>query len=241
MDRVLIVKTGDALKVLIDERGDYEDWIIRGLGLPRSAVEVAMVYKGDELPDPERIAGAVVTGSASLVTDREPWSERTAVWLKEAVRTETPVLGICYGHQLLAHGLGGRVARNPRGREIGTVEVRLNGEAGKDALLQGFPPSIRVQTTHVESVVELPPGARLLASSDLDPHHAFALGAAAWGVQFHPEFDAGVVRQYIETRRDEIEAEGLDADALRGAACDSPYGTALLRRFSELLRKPQEI
>ena len=173
------------------------------------------------------------------MTGREPWSERTAAWLAEAVRTETPVLGICYGHQLLAHGLGGQVARNPRGREIGTVEVRLGGAAGADPLLQGFPPSIRVHVTHVESVVELPPGARLLASSDGDPHHAFALGTAAWGVQFHPEFDAGVVRQYIEARREEIVAEGLDPDALHATACESPYGTALLRRFSELLRRPQ--
>ncbi len=240
MDKVLIVKTGDALPVLIDERGHYEDWIIRGLGLPRGAVEVVSVYEGGALPDPERIAGAVVTGSASLVTDREPWSERTAAWLVEVVRTETPVLGICYGHQLLAHGLGGRVARNPLGREIGTIEVRLNDEAGKDPLLAGFPPSIRVHATHVESVVDLPPGARLLASSSGDPHHAFALGSAAWGVQFHPEFDAGVVRHYIEARRDLIRAEGLDADALYEAACESPYGTALLRRFSELLRQPQK-
>jgi len=236
----LIVKAGDALPALIEEKGHYEDWIIRGLGLPRLSVEVVTVYKGDELPDPGSIAGAVVTGSAALVTDREPWSERTAAWLADAVRTETPVLGICYGHQLLAHAMGGRVARNPLGREIGTVEVRLNSAAGEDRLLQGFPPSIRVHVTHIESVIELPPGARLLACSDGDPHQAFSLGPAAWGVQFHPEFDARVVRQYIEARRDAILAEGLDADALYQAACESPYGTALLRRFSELLRRPQE-
>lgn len=240
MDKVLIVKTGDALPVLIEERGHYEDWIIRGLGLPRGSVEVAAVYEGDALPDPKSIAGAVVTGSAALVTEREPWSERTAAWLVDAVRAETPVLGICYGHQLLAHALGGRVARNPLGREIGTVEVRLNSDAGEDPLLQGFPPSIRVQVTHVESVVELPPGARLLACSEGDPHQAFSLGPAAWGVQFHPEFDASVVRQYIEARRESILAEGLDADVLFEAVCESPYGTALLRRFSELLTQPQE-
>ena len=60
----------------------------------------------------------------------------------------------------------------------------------------------------------LPPGARLLASSRGDPHQAFAVGDHAWGVQFHPEFDADVVRAYLEARRDAVRAEGLDPDAL---------------------------
>jgi GMP synthase (glutamine-hydrolysing) len=233
--RVLVVKTGTTLPQLRPQRGDYEDWIVEGLGLPRERVELAVVYEGETLPKPRELAGVVVTGSSALVSAREPWSERAAAWMREAVVAGTPLLGICYGHQLLAHALGGRVGRNPRGGEIGTVTVELQAAARQDPLLGGLPARLTVQATHVESVLELPPGARLLASSATDPHQAFACGERAWGVQFHPEFDAEVVRTYLEVRREEIREEGIDAEALERAVEESPHGTQLLRRFAQLL------
>jgi GMP synthase (glutamine-hydrolysing) len=176
----------------------------------------------------------VVTGSAAMVTDGEAWSEAVAVWLGVAVEARTPLLGICFGHQLLAHALGGRVGRNPRGREIGSVDVTFRAQP--DPLLDILPVRARLQTTHVESVVELPPGVRSLAWSALDPHHAFRVGEWAWGVQFHPEFDADVSRRYLRARRAQLLAEGLDPDALLAACGDAPHGTALLGRFAQLVR-----
>ena len=232
---MLVVKTGTTLPQLRPHRGDYEDWIVERLGLPWERIELVVVYEGETLPAPHEPAAVVVTGSSALVSAREPWSERTAAWLREAVTTGTPLLGICYGHQLLAHALGGRVGRNPRGREIGTVAVELQAAAREDPLLGGLPAQLTVQATHVESVLELPPGARLLASSAIDPHQAFACAERAWGVQFHPEFDAQVVRTYLEVRREEIREEGIDPESLERAVEDSPHGTRLLRRFAELL------
>jgi len=232
---VLVIKTGTTLPELRPRRGDYEDWIVERLGLPWERIELVVVYEGETLPDPHEPAGVVVTGSSALVSAREPWSERAAAWLREVVATGTPLLGICYGHQLLAHALGGRVGRNPRGREIGTVALELHAAAREDPLLGGLPAQLKVQATHVESVLELPPGARLLASSATDPHQAFACGERAWGVQFHPEFDAEVVRTYLEVRREEIRGEGIDPESLERAVEESPHGTRLLRRFAELL------
>ena len=232
---MLVIKTGTTLPELRPRRGDYEDWIVERLGLPWERIELVVVYEGETLPDPHEPAGVVVTGSSALVSAREPWSERAAAWLREAVATGTPLLGICYGHQLLAHALGGRVGRNPRGREIGTVALELHAAAREDPLLGGLPAQLKVQATHVESVLELPPGARLLASSATDPHQAFACGERAWGVQFHPEFDAEVVRTYLEVRREEIRGEGIDPESLERAVEESPHGTRLLRRFAELL------
>jgi len=236
MRPLLIVKSGRTLPELARRRGDYEDWISAGMGLDPAWLRIAHVYENAPLPEPDAFAGVVVTGSSAMVSHREPWSERTAAWLAGAVRAGTPVLGICYGHQLLAHGLGGRVGPNPRGREIGTVEVALSTAARGDPLFEQLPERLRVQATHVEAVLELPAGARLLGSSDADPHQAFAVGERAWGVQFHPEFDADVVRAYLTARRELLLAEGLDPEALWRAASDSPHGTAILRRFARLLR-----
>lgn len=235
MSRVLIVKTGGTLPELRAQRGDYEEWIAAGMGFARSEVDVVAVAQGEKLPARESPAGVVVTGSSAMVSHREPWSERTAEWLARAALGGTPVLAICYGHQLLAHALGGEVGRNPRGREIGTVVVRRLGAAQLDPLLGVWSEAEPAHVTHLESVLALPAGAVRLAESDLDPVQAFSVGERAWGVQFHPEFDAETARAYIAARRDRMRAEGLDPDALIADVRDAPGGPRLLRRFAELI------
>ncbi len=237
MDPLLIVKTGTTFASLAGEYGDFEDWISTGMGLDRNRVTVIAVFEGEALPDPKRFAGVVVTGSSAMVSHRETWSESTAEWLRDAVQCTTPVLGICYGHQLLAHALGGRVGPNPRGRQIGTVRVRLGEKAEDDALLAGFGGSLCAHTTHAEAVLELPDAATPLGSSKRDPYTAFCFGTAAWGVQFHPEFDAHVMRRYIEERRELLAAEGIDVDDRLAQVEECPDAAAVLRRFCEVLNR----
>jgi len=236
MKPMLIVKTGCTLASISRRRGDFETWIEAGLGWPSERLRVVRVDEGEALPEPEEVAGAIVTGSAAMVSQLEEWSERTGRWLARAVEVGTWILGICYGHQLLAHALGGRVGPNPNGREIGTVEVEFAPEASNDPLLGVLPRRVRLHTSHVESILELPQPARLLASSALDRNHAYAVGRHAWGVQFHPEFDADVMRGYLEGRREAVEAEGQDVDALLAAVRETPEGPQLLARFGELAR-----
>jgi GMP synthase (glutamine-hydrolysing) len=147
-----------------------------------------------------------------------------------------PILGVCYGHQLLAYAFGGSVGYNPRGRHAGTARVHTTAAAASDALFEPLPRELVVQVSHSQSVLELPQGALLLAHTALDPHHAFRIGARTWGVQFHPEFDAEVSRRYIALRRERILSEGLDPDALIAAVQPSDHGAQLLRRFAELTR-----
>jgi GMP synthase (glutamine-hydrolysing) len=237
MDPLLIVKTGTTFASLAAECGDFEDWISTGMGLDQNRVTVIAVFEGEALPDPKRFAGVVVTGSSAMVSHRETWSESTAEWLRDAVQYTTPVLGICYGHQLLAHALGGRVGPNPSGRQIGTVRVQLAEKAEDDALLAGFGGSLRAHTSHAEVVLKLPDAAVRLGSSQRDPNSAFCFGAAAWGVQFHPEFDAHVMRRYIEERRELLVAEEIDVDDRLGAVEECPDAAAVLSRFRELLNR----
>ncbi len=229
---MLIVKTGTVRTALAEADSDFDDWIADGLGRP---VLVCSVFEGDELPAPNTTGGVVVTGSAAMVRDREAWIERTAEWLRTAVEAGVPILGICFGHQLLAHALGGRVGPNPRGREIGTINVALTGLAAADPLLGGLPARIEVQATHLESVIELPPGAVLLASSALDPHHAFRIPCRpTWGLQFHPELSAAVTRGYIEAKRHDMQTEGLEPDRLLAGVRETRWGNDILARFAQL-------
>jgi GMP synthase (glutamine-hydrolysing) len=230
---LLIVKTGSTMPHLAAERGDYEDWIAAGVGRPN--VEVCRVEDGEALPDPDHPRAVVVTGSSALVTDRLGWSERTRAWLPAIVERETPLLAICYGHQLLADALGGEVGRNRYGREIGQIDVQLTDEGADDPLLGGLSGTLRVSSSHRQSVRRLPPSARRLGFNEADENQAYAVGRRAWGVQFHPEWDHGVIRAYLEDRVDTLREEGLDPDELLARVAPSPHGATVLRRFGELV------
>jgi GMP synthase (glutamine-hydrolysing) len=235
MLRVLLLQVGHTFSEIAAIRGDYDVWFREGLGVREDELDVRPVYAGAALPAHFDYAGVVVTGSGSMVTDREPWSEATAEYLREAVTRELPVLGVCYGHQLLAHVFGGLVGYNPVGRNIGTTRVELREAAASDALLQGFANPLYVHVSHSQRVIDLPAEAVLLGACERDPHHAFRIGRCAWGVQFHPEFSAQTARDYIRIRSETIAAEGLDPDALLAGVRESTDGEQILRRFRSLI------
>jgi len=184
------------------------------------------------LPHPEALAGLVVTGSPHSVTDREPWVLSGEAYLRGVVEMGLPVLGVCFGHQMLAQALGGRVERNPRGREIGTVELTLQAD---DPLFRNEERPYWVNMSHLDSVVERPPNAELLGATKLDPHAALRFAERAWGVQFHPEFDREIIGHYAIRRSEALIEEGLDPQAVTEAAMDAPAGARVLRRFVERL------
>jgi GMP synthase (glutamine-hydrolysing) len=231
---LVVLVAGDPVDSVRREQGGFAD-LVREVARPawQGAWIDVDLRDGSPLPGLTDIAGVLVTGSASSVTERAPWMLRAEDYLRSLVRERVPTFGICFGHQLLAEGLGGHVARNPRGREIGTVDVELLAE---DPLLDARARPFRANATHVDTVERLPPGATVLARTAIDPHAAVRFSEAAWGVQFHPEMNASAIRGYLETRREIISLEGLDPDALLASADDAAAGASTLRRFVELVR-----
>lgn len=234
--RFLIVQTGSTLPQLRPRHGDFPDWFRRGLGLRADEVDVVRVHEGETLPQPGLHAGTIVTGSPAMVSERERWSEDTAAWLRRAIEAGQPVLGVCYGHQLLAHALGGRVDDHPRGREVGTVAIERTADGESDALLGATPACFRAHATHRQSVLDLPSGATALARSAHDPHQAVRYAPRAWGLQFHPEFSVDVIRGY---RRLPAPANCDGPCCAAHAEAPAPHARRLLHRFRQLAVRAQ--
>ncbi len=235
MTELIVVQPGRKLASLADVEGDFADWILAGMGIPRANARVVYPQDGDALPMLDQASAVVVTGAGAMVTDGEAWIGDSARWLAEVVAAELPVLGICFGHQLLAEALGGEVADNPHGIEVGTVLTRLTEAAGHDPLFSKWERETAVQASHRQSVLALPPAAVRLAASEKDPNHAFRIGGQAWGVQFHPEFNRRIACAYTDYYRSDLPEQGDDADALIAAIRETPCGPALLRAFAAFI------
>jgi len=122
---ILIIKCGSADRAVAGKMGDYESWLIRALGGDPSHFTVVYPAKGEAMPDPDRCAAVLTTGSASAVTERRPWMLSTGEYILRAGEAKVPVLAVGFGHQLLGEMLGGQVEKSPHGREFGTVEIAL--------------------------------------------------------------------------------------------------------------------
>jgi GMP synthase (glutamine-hydrolysing) len=191
-----------------------------------------------ELPSTFDYDGAVITGSRASVYWENPWIDSLIDWTAAAADRDLPILGVCYGHQVLAEALGGRVADMGE-YEIGYREVHRTGV--DDELLGGLPESLTVFTTHSDHVVDLPPGATLLAENDYGVH-AFRTGHA-FGVQFHPEYDPDTAASVTRGKDDQLSDERIQAvldgitDERYAAACEAKR---LFGNFVDYARQVRE-
>ncbi len=234
MKPLLIIKTGVRVNAVPPDWGDFEDWIMAGMGLPSSRFQVVDVFNGADLPAARQCDAVIITGSPAMVTDRHPWSEATAGWLRDAMDIELPMLGICYGHQLLAHALGGCVGYHPGGREIGTTTLTVLDAAEGDPVMANIQGEVPIHVSHSQTVLELPNDSVILARNDFEPHQAVRYAEKVWGLQFHPEFNARIMKAYIQDRIEALIAEGYDIDRLTNTVRETPVASSVLRNFASL-------
>ncbi len=170
--------------------------------------------------------GAVISGSQTSVYWDEPWIDEVAGWVQDAVDCGIPVLGVCWGHQLLASALGGGVEAMDD-YELGYRTVRQVTDA---ELFAGIGEAFTAFETHSDVVTELPPGATRLAENDCGVQ-AFRVRNAV-GVQFHPEYDLETARWVTENKRGEIPDERVD-DVLAAVTPERHAETAQVTRLFE--------
>ena len=235
MKTLYIVKTGTTFPDTKKRLGDFDQWTADALGALDVELDVVEAACGDSLPKMETCAGVVITGSHAMVTDNAPWSVRLEKWILPLLKAQIPVFGICYGHQLLARAAGGRVAYHPFGIEIGTVRIDLLPPCSGDPVFQSIPHSFSAHVTHSQTVTELPETAVRLAANAHEPAHAFRLGDCAWGVQFHPEYHAGIMRSYILEQKKALVSAGRDVSQILDSVSETPAAAQVLKNFGRFV------
>ena len=243
MKNVLLLKAGDAATSVQLSVGDYEHWFVETMGLERCRFDIRHAHRDAPLPpSAEGYDAVMMTGSPASVTQPEPWMRRAADFMVETAQRGTPVLGVCFGHQLLAYAHGARVVRNVvHGREIGHIEVRLSDAGREDPLFHGLPSTFGVYATHEDIVERAPAGATVLAGNDNTALQALAFGPLIRGVQFHPEVHPAAMRALILARAEKLEAEatargmgaGERVPRLLAGLTPSTWGQRILLNFLE--------
>lgn len=206
-----------------DVAGDYDD-MFRALLSTGSDLELeAHDAVGGELPsDPGSCDAWLITGSSAGVNDGLPWVDALGGFVGRVVGAGVPIVGVCFGHQLLARVLGAPVARSERGWGVGVHETRL---VASEPWMVGASGGYRVLNLHQDQVERLPEGATLLAESDHCPIAMFARGDRVLAIQGHPEFVPEYVGRLVEERRERI---GEDRTDRALASLDVPTDRALL-------------
>ena len=211
---IAIIQMGIPIPSVMENYGDFDSMFIKHMQIDGTKCQTFKVYQELKFPEFKNLAGIIITGSPSMVTEKLKWSEATIDWLKLVFKQNIPVLGVCYGHQLLAKALGGQVDWNPNGRQIGSINMQLNNDVHNDPLFSQLiysdQKTIEFYATHLQSVTRLPKEVTLLGCTSNDKNHCFRYKHNIWGLQFHPEFNSSIIRKYIVARSDDIFNEGLN-------------------------------
>jgi len=233
MKPILILKTGSTFPEMTHEFGDFEDWVIGASGAAPGLFRVADGIT-EPLPSLDQLSGLIITGSHLMVSDGGPQVELWSGVVREAVAACLPVFGLCYGHQLLNHALGGEVADHPGGLELGQVEIEMEAAAQDDPLFSVLPDRFSAYATHLQSIRKLAPGAFVYGHNRFESHHAVRFAPAAWGVQFHPEFRRPIMLAYIRQQRKRLQSDA-QMESLLSQVEELPQAGLLLQRFCQLL------
>jgi len=168
-------------------------------------------YEGALPPSPAACDAYLVTGSAFSVLDGTPWMERLQNFLRDAAR-ERPIIGICFGHQLVAQAFGGTVVRSGRGWGVGVHDYRV---AERENWMTPAAGRFALRASHQDQVATPPPGAVVLAGSDFCPYGMLRIGETVVTLQSHPEFTETFARELYEKKRPHL------GDALTDTAIES--------------------
>jgi len=222
LSRIGLLRCGQVHPAVRDVGGCYPE-LFASLLAPYPLELTTFDADRGELPSsPDDLDGWIISGARASVLDAAGWLDDTADFVGQALAAERPVVGVCFGHQLLARLGGGRVDRAAGGWGIG---VQPYDVVERRPWMRPAVDRFHLIASHEDQVVELPPDGRLLASAGYCPNAMFSLGERAIGVQAHPEFTVPGTRLLIDARE---ELFGVQTAAAARASLDEPPDAALL-------------
>jgi len=213
-------------RVLVVQHEDDDPIHLMGTWMEGVELVVCRAYDGDAVPSSiDDYDGLVVMGGAMGAHDDEkaPWLPATRELIRLASAASVPTLGVCLGHQLSAVALGGEIEVNPKGRQLGLLDVGWTAEAVDDELMGELVGPRRAMHWNDDVVSRLPDGARQLATASTGEVQAARLAPTVWGIQWHPEVDDALVAAWAtdgslspterEQVLDDLVRSRLDLDA----------------------------
>jgi GMP synthase (glutamine-hydrolysing) len=193
-------------------------------------------FDGDAYPDDPAACSAIVSlGGPMNVYEEEkyPFLKLEDSFLKDAVKKEVPILGICLGAQLLAKAVGAKVER-AKAKEIGWYKIPLTSEGKEDPLFHGIDNELNVFQWHGDTF-NIPDGGKHLAESKLCPNQAFKYGRNAYGIQFHVEVTEQMIIEWTKAYKDELDTLSLPASQLVSLPADN-YTHQAIQFYSNFFR-----
>jgi len=184
---------------LSDGYGQYADMIERSMSVVNQSLsfENYDAIKGD-LPSLDDCDGFILTGSVHNAYDDDPWIVDLAEWIRRCETRRKPLVGICFGHQLIARALGGKVVKSEKGWGLGSYAVNVIEQKRWMKLAID---SVRLLVSHQDQVVILPSGMRVIAHNEFCPNFMLAKDNHIFTVQGHPEFSVDFTARLVEKRK----------------------------------------
>ena len=204
-------------------------------------VTVCRPYVGDELSPLQAYDALLVLGGPMAATDPHPWLAPLRDLIRDAAATGVPTLGICLGHQVCAVAFGGIVEPNPRGQQLGLLDVGWTDAAADDPLLGPLSTPRRAVQWNDDVVTRLPDDAVVLAATPEGETQAARFAPSVWGVQWHPEVDRAVLDVWARDDEERHVAAGIDQERILNeiGAAEAELEKAwrpLAERLAELAR-----
>ncbi len=199
--RIGILETGRPPEELTGKHGSYPGMFVNLLAKEDPALEFTFYAALDgEVPsDPHACDAWLITGSRHGVYEKLPWMADLSALIRAAFAEKVPVVGICFGHQIMAEALGGKVEKSNKGWGLGLHSYGLN--ADRPAWMSDEEATFAIPAVHQDQVVTLPPGAKAVASSEFCENAAIAYDGPGFSVQGHPEFSEPYQRDLYVARK----------------------------------------